>query len=105
MAASKLVISRAGLGALTDLSSLSKPAIIIPISGSHQEDNAAVFAEVGAVICVNQAEANGSLARTVESLLSDEKRLASLSEKISAFSASDACAKMAAVVDAEKIKG
>ncbi len=39
-AASDLVICRAGMGTLSELAALSKPAIVIPIPDSHQEQNA-----------------------------------------------------------------
>jgi UDP-N-acetylglucosamine--N-acetylmuramyl-(pentapeptide) pyrophosphoryl-undecaprenol N-acetylglucosamine transferase len=37
---SDIVISRCGLGLITELSYLAKPAIFIPMPNSHQEDNA-----------------------------------------------------------------
>lgn len=39
-AAADLVIARAGLGTITELSYLKKPAIIIPMPNTHQVDNA-----------------------------------------------------------------
>lgn len=47
-----IVVSRAGLGTILDLIGSSKPAILIPIMGSHQERNAEVLKERGAVIVV-----------------------------------------------------
>lgn len=46
-AAADVVISRAGLGTLTELAALSKPVILIPIPDSHQEENAAYVVERG----------------------------------------------------------
>lgn len=40
--AADLVISRAGLGALSELASLSKPSVLVPIPHSHQEYNASL---------------------------------------------------------------
>jgi len=37
---SDLVVSRCGLGLITELSYFSKPAVFIPMPKSHQEDNA-----------------------------------------------------------------
>ncbi len=51
-----IVISRAGLGFLTEISYLKKPAIIIPMPGTHQEDNADVFAEKQAAIVLDQSK-------------------------------------------------
>jgi len=53
---SELVISRAGLGFLTELSFFGKPSILIPMPDSHQEDNARIFKEKGAAIVLNQKE-------------------------------------------------
>ncbi|MBU0649238.1 UDP-N-acetylglucosamine--N-acetylmuramyl-(pentapeptide) pyrophosphoryl-undecaprenol N-acetylglucosamine transferase [Patescibacteria group bacterium] len=49
-----LVVSRAGMGTLTELSALSKPTILIPIPDSHQENNADMFKGAGALQIVNQ---------------------------------------------------
>jgi len=38
-AAANLVVSRAGIGGISDLASLSKPAVFVPIPGSHQGTN------------------------------------------------------------------
>jgi UDP-N-acetylglucosamine--N-acetylmuramyl-(pentapeptide) pyrophosphoryl-undecaprenol N-acetylglucosamine transferase len=43
MAIADLVLSRAGLGVLTELSALSKASIIVPMPNSHQEDNANIL--------------------------------------------------------------
>jgi UDP-N-acetylglucosamine--N-acetylmuramyl-(pentapeptide) pyrophosphoryl-undecaprenol N-acetylglucosamine transferase len=49
-----LVISRAGVGALMDIASSKRPAIIIPMPDSHQEDNANYFAKKEAGIVLDQ---------------------------------------------------
>jgi len=53
-AVADLVISRAGINVLSELSVLGKPTIIIPIPDSHQEANAKYFAEKNAVVILNQ---------------------------------------------------
>jgi UDP-N-acetylglucosamine--N-acetylmuramyl-(pentapeptide) pyrophosphoryl-undecaprenol N-acetylglucosamine transferase len=83
MISSKLVVSRAGLGALTELSELNKAAIIIPIPDSHQKNNADIFSDIGAVLVLNQKKLTpDKLAQEINSLLGDEVRLNSLSSKI-----------------------
>ncbi len=42
-AAADVVISRAGMGSISDLAALSKPTILVPIPNSHQEENAKQF--------------------------------------------------------------
>lgn len=54
MAAADIVVTRAGLGALSELSALGKAAIIVPMPNSHQEDNAEVIAQASAGIVVRQ---------------------------------------------------
>lgn len=54
MKQASIVVSRAGLGTLTELSFLSKPTVIIPMPNSHQEDNANFFQEKNAAIVLAQ---------------------------------------------------
>ncbi len=49
-----VVVSRCGLGVLTELSFLAKAAILIPIPNSHQEENAQVFARARAALVFKQ---------------------------------------------------
>jgi len=53
-AAADLVITRGGMGALSELASLKKAMIIVPIPHSHQEANAHAFEERGAAVVVHQ---------------------------------------------------
>ncbi|MBU1907671.1 glycosyltransferase [Patescibacteria group bacterium] len=71
-AAADLVVSRAGMGAITDLIALKKPAILIPIPQSHQESNAD---KTGFVI-VRQVEGfEDRLIDKIASLLNSEVQL------------------------------
>ena len=54
LAAADLVVSRAGLCALSEFSALGKPALIIPIFNSHQEENAAFYEKEGAVMVIRE---------------------------------------------------
>lgn len=67
-----LVISRAGLGTITELAYLNKAAIIIPMPNSHQEDNAQYLAEQGAALILQQADLTPPLlAAKINALLDD----------------------------------
>lgn len=91
MGISAIAISRAGLGALTGLSRLAKPAILIPMPDSHQEDNALVFAEAKAAIVLDQAALDGNLlAKEIFRLLDDAQLCQSLSANISRLMKKDA---------------
>ncbi len=60
MAAADLVVGRAGLGTITELAALGKPAILIPLPETHQEENAAVLAKLkaGVVLAQNRLQPN-----------------------------------------------
>lgn len=79
LAVADIVITRAGLGFLTELAALGKPTIIIPIPKSHQEDNARYFCERGAAICLQQNSISSqSLAVDIQELLLDSESLSYL---------------------------
>ncbi len=57
VAASDLIISRAGAGALSEIALWAKPSIIIPITssnGDHQRKNALAYAKNGACIVIEE---------------------------------------------------
>lgn len=54
MADADLVVTRAGLGTLTELAYLGKPAIIIPMPDSHQEENGMEFSAKQAALLLEQ---------------------------------------------------
>ncbi len=77
--AADLVVTRAGLGFLSELSYLGKPSIIIPMPDSHQEANAEFFKSKKAAIVVGQKHLTAaSLTHIIKDLLSDEKMLSQL---------------------------
>lgn len=79
-----LVITRAGLGTLSELAFLAKPTIIIPIPDSHQEDNAAYFKKHGALV-LNQAELSPrQFVAVVADCLGDAKKLEQMGKGMAA---------------------
>ncbi len=56
MASADLIVSRCGLATLTELCALGRPAILIPMPDSHQEDNALVFEKAKAAVVLNQKD-------------------------------------------------
>jgi UDP-N-acetylglucosamine--N-acetylmuramyl-(pentapeptide) pyrophosphoryl-undecaprenol N-acetylglucosamine transferase len=60
MAAADLVVCRAGLGTMTELAALGKPAVFIPLPETHQEENAAVLSRLkaGVVLAQNRVQPN-----------------------------------------------
>ncbi len=95
-----IIISRAGLGSLTEFSYLAKALILIPIPHSHQEDNALYFAEKDAAIYLKQKEMNGQkLAEVLLSLWQNKEKIEDLKKNISFI-----MPKAAALIGAEIIK-
>lgn len=97
--AADLVVSRCGLATLTELSALAKPAILIPMPKSHQEDNAAVFAQAKAALVLNQAELDAEkFSEAVLQILHDPIRREELSRHIGRFMKKDAAQIMASFI-------
>jgi len=76
MAAADIVVSRAGLSTLGELSALGKATILIPLPGVGQENNAEYFEKRGAAIVISQDDADGLLEKIKILLRDDEKRKA-----------------------------
>ncbi len=56
LALADLVVCRAGMATISELAALAKPAMVIPIPDSHQEDNTAALEELSAAVIVHQAQ-------------------------------------------------
>ncbi|MDA2936049.1 undecaprenyldiphospho-muramoylpentapeptide beta-N-acetylglucosaminyltransferase [Patescibacteria group bacterium AH-259-L05] len=94
-----LVISRAGMGVLTELAVLGKPTIIIPIPDSHQENNASYFNEHKAAIVLDQKTLTSQvLLDKVHSLLSSDEKRAVLSLHISKLGNPDVAQNIAKII-------
>ncbi len=97
-AAADLVVTRAGMGTLTELSALGKPAIAVPIKGSHQEENAGYFADRGAVVRFDESRPAGELAELILSLLWDDVRREEMARAAGSVSGADSAAAVADIV-------
>ena len=94
-----LIISRAGLGVLTELSILKKPLILIPIPDSHQEINAQYFAEQKAVALMDQKTLSpGKLLEKIKQLINSKKQLTNLSNNIGKLAHPGAGEKIAKII-------
>jgi UDP-N-acetylglucosamine--N-acetylmuramyl-(pentapeptide) pyrophosphoryl-undecaprenol N-acetylglucosamine transferase len=98
MAAADLIICRAGASTISEVTALSKPAILIPspnVTGNHQEKNARVLERRGAAIVIPEAECSGArLFETASGILTDETRLMEMKQASGAVSAPDAAERM-----------
>lgn len=73
-AAADVVVSRAGMGTLSELGYLRKAAIVIPIPNSHQEVNAGVLAKHRAAIILSQKDLTPEiLSQKILGLVADNK--------------------------------
>lgn len=98
-AAADLVVCRAGMGTLTELAALGKPALVIPMPASHQEANARVFAKSGAAMTLDERHVTATrFALTVVGLLKDGARLAEASKAMLALNRPDAAQAVASLV-------
>jgi len=65
-----VVITRAGFATITELAALGKPAILLPMSHTHQEVNAKLLSDHQAAVVMDERMADGlKLARTVVDLI------------------------------------
>jgi len=96
LAAATIVVSRAGMGTLTELAALGRPSLIVPLPGSHQWANAQAFARLGAIEVADQAALSADiLAARVLSLLDDTSRREQLGQALAASMPRDAAQRIA----------
>jgi UDP-N-acetylglucosamine--N-acetylmuramyl-(pentapeptide) pyrophosphoryl-undecaprenol N-acetylglucosamine transferase len=84
-AAADLIVSRAGASTLAELSTLGKPAILVPYPlavKNHQEVNARSYESSGAAKVIKDSELNSLLEDTVLHLMGNEEARAEMSKKI-----------------------
>ncbi len=107
-AVSDIVISRAGNNVLTEISALSKPAIIIPLESSandHQLANAKAYSREGAAYMMLQSHLTPEkLFSQVDKLLNDNDELAFLSNKVHSLYKEDAASVIAKEISFFMIK-
>ncbi len=96
-AVADVVVTRGGMGALSEVASLGKPAVVVPLPDSPQEANAAEFARLNAALVLTRPS-SGELASAVRSLLGDAGLRASLARNIRAVLEPDATQRMAALI-------
>ncbi len=97
--AADLVVTRAGMGFLSELGSLAKAAIVIPIPQSHQEFNAEYLTTNQAAYVLSQNNLTAELfINTIASLLSDAATRQSLGANLKKLFPSDADVKIAEII-------
>jgi len=81
-AAADLVISRAGMGTISELAFLSKPAIIIPIPDNQQEENTAILSKKKGAIVFEQSQPIEELEQEILNLLKHSKQRQQLGKNL-----------------------
>ncbi len=91
LAVADLVITRAGLGAFTELAALGKAAIFVPMPSSHQEENAQLIREAKAGIVIDQRQFDQSrLLSLTDRLFAHPEERRALGERLHRFYRPDA---------------
>ncbi len=99
LALADLVVTRAGIGTLSELATLGKPAVIVPMHGTHQEDNARYFSERGAGMYLDETKITGeTFYELISGLLSDGGWLRECKEAMLRMNDSYAAGKVAEIV-------
>lgn len=102
MAAAHLVISRSGASTVAELSAIGRPAILVPLPHSLDQDqfvNAGVLAQAGGAIRIEQRDlAPERLASEIAGLAADPGRLARMAQAAKSAGATDAAERLADLV-------
>lgn len=97
--AADIVVSRAGLSSITELSVFEKPSIIIPIPHSQQEANAQLLKESSASLIFDQSEfTSEKLITAIRKLLFHAEAQEALKHGISEIMPHDADARIAEII-------
>ncbi len=87
MMAADLVVCRAGASTISELTTLGKPAVMIPspyVTNSHQEKNAKALERLGAVTVLLEENCNSSeIYETIKGLVQNTTKLSEMEKKMS----------------------
>jgi len=104
LGAADIVIARAGATTIMELAALAKPTILVPnayLTGGHQLKNAAVYAENGAVLVLNEQDLEKrpiKLSATVYSLLTNQSKLEQMQKSFAVYAKPQAAEDMAKMI-------
>lgn len=94
-----IVVSRCGIGTLSELSFFKKPSILIPIPDSHQEENAELFKNAQAAIILSQKKITAKiLAENIKKLLFNNYLKKQLGANIYKLTNPDATEKISKII-------
>lgn len=98
-AVADIVISRAGLSTISELAALAKPVILVPLPGTHQQENAMYVAERGAGHIVHERDGAATLQQAIEKLLNEDQERKRLSMKIQQLNPHDAAERAVRIIE------
>ena len=102
MAASDLILCRAGASTISELCYMGKPVVMVPspnVTNNHQEKNARVLEHAGGAEVLLEGDFNAdSLLARVRELLADEEKLRSMGEAMNALAVRDACERIVELI-------
>jgi UDP-N-acetylglucosamine--N-acetylmuramyl-(pentapeptide) pyrophosphoryl-undecaprenol N-acetylglucosamine transferase len=99
MAASDLIVCRAGASAMAELPLLRLPGVLVPHPFGHQDANADFLVEHGGAVKLPDPTLDqGALLPTVLSLLEDEKRRAAMAEAMGRLARPQAADNIASLI-------
>jgi UDP-N-acetylglucosamine--N-acetylmuramyl-(pentapeptide) pyrophosphoryl-undecaprenol N-acetylglucosamine transferase len=102
LAATHVIVNRAGASTLAELTALGVPAILVPspyVTNNHQEKNARGLEKKGAAIVILERELTGeSLHRALVSLLRDPERWHTMREQSLKLGQPDAAARICRLI-------
>jgi len=100
LAASSLIISRAGASMIAEITALGVPSILVPspnVTHNHQEANARSLADAGAAVMMLERELTGpKLAGTVARIMGDEPARRAMLEAAKALATPDSAERITA---------
>jgi|SRR5579863_2491271 len=98
-----LVVSRAGMGAVSEIAAAGKPSILVPLptaSDNHQLHNAEALQKAGAALLIPDREMNGvRLAREITRLAADPALLEKMGGSARTFARPGAARRMAEILE------
>ncbi len=98
-----LIITRAGASTIAEITVLGVPSIIIPspyVTHNHQEKNAEVLRSEGCSLVIKEKElTKDKLLDTIDELINDDERLASMKESNKKLGVCDSASKIVDILD------
>lgn len=100
-AAADVIVSRAGAIAVSEISLVNKPAILIPLptaAEDHQTKNAISLVNHNAAILVKDSEARTNLGKVVLDLINDEEKQNKIKQNLAGLAFKNSADKIASVI-------